>query len=376
MTNDLKKFPDAHIYHYNHYEKRAVRELATVYSSEFPKGDIVNDDLLRKEKYVDLLSVAKQSIRTSEKDMSLKTIEKFYKFERKADIVKADDSVVKYDNWIATKNAKYKKDIISYNEEDCISTYHLREFLVKKKPENIDWFLKTEEVKKEDQAQNKYRRKIPNARSREEVEVELNNRLEKKKNKTNKIFVDHLKNFIGFHWKSNKPEYWDVFDRTGKTHLELEDDTECIANCVLLDDKPKVTDDGFIYSYRFNDQNYKLKQGKSAYDAHQMKGLGTINLIEENFPDKNIVKIFASKKRKNIEMPSLLTLGNSPPPQVHQHDQALNKFLEDYINNDGKNYKSIIGNFIVQDPDVKNVKKDSDLIDEEKLFDFANNRSC
>ena len=362
----FKEFPDAHIYHYAVYEKRAVRELATVYSSEFPKGNIINDNLLRKEKYVDLLSVAKQSIRTSEKDMSLKTIEKFYKFERKADIVKADDSVVKYDNWIATKNAKYKKDIISYNEEDCISTYHLREFLVKKKPENIDWFLKTEEVKKEDQAQNKYRRKIPNKLTREEVEVNLNNRLEKKKNKTNKSFVDHLKNFIGFHWKSNKPEYWDVFDRTGKTHLELEDDTECIANCVLLDDKPKVTDDGFIYSYRFNDQNYKLKQGKSAYDAHQMKGLGTINLIEENFPDKNIVKIFASKKRKNIEMPSLLTLANSPPPPVHQHDQALNKFLEDYINNDGKNYKAIMDMLERKNPDVKNVKKDSDLIDEEK----------
>ena len=362
----FNEYPKAHIYYYAPYEKRAVRELATVYSSEFPKGNIVNDDLLRKEKYVDLFSVAKQSIRTSERDMSLKSIEKFYNFERKADIVKADDSVVKYDNWIATKNAKNKQDIISYNEEDCISTYLLRDFLIKKKPENIDWFLKPEEVKKEDQVPNKYRRKVPNKLTREEVEVDLNNRLEKKKNKTNKNFVEHLKNFIGFHWKSNKPEYWEVFDRAEKTHLELEDDTECIANCVLLDNKPKVTDDGFIYSYRFNDQNYKLKQGKSAYDAHQMKGLGTINLIEENFPDKNIVKIFASKKRKNIEMPSLLTLGNSPPPQVHQHDQALNKFLEDYIKNDGKNYKAIMDMLERKNPDIKNVKKGSDLIDEEK----------
>ena len=362
----FNEYPKAHIYYYAPYEKRAVRELATVYSSEFPKGNIVNDDLLRKEKYVDLFSVAKQSIRTSERDMSLKSIEKFYNFERKADIVKADDSVVKYDNWIATKNAKNKQDIISYNEEDCISTYLLRDFLIKKKPENIDWFLKPEEVKKEDQVPNKYRRKVPNKLTREEVEVDLNNRLEKKKNKTNKNFVEHLKNFIGFHWKSNKPEYWEVFDRAEKTHLELEDDTECIANCVLLDNKPKVTDDGFIYSYRFNDQNYKLKQGKSAYDAHQMKGLGTINLIEENFPDKNIVKIFVSKKRKNIEMPSLLTLGNSPPPQVHQHDQALNKFLEDYIKNDGKNYKAIMDMLERKNPDIKNVKKGSDLIDEEK----------
>ena len=144
----FEEYPNAHIYHYAPYEKRAIRELATVYSSEFPKGDIVNDDLLRKEKYVDLFNIASQSIRTSERDMSLKSIEKFYDFERKADIVKADDSVIKYEHWIATKNEKYKKDIISYNEEDCVSTYQLREFLVKNKPESIDWFVKQEKLKK------------------------------------------------------------------------------------------------------------------------------------------------------------------------------------------------------------------------------------
>ena len=370
LINFLEKrfveYPNAHIYHYASYEKRAIRELATSYSSEFPKGDIVNDDLLRKEKYVDLFSIVSQSIRTSERDLSLKSIEKFYNFKRKADIVKADDSVIKYDNWIATKNEKYKQDIINYNEEDCISTYLLREFLVKNKPENIDWFVKQEEITKEGEEPNKYRRKASNKLSREEVEVDLNNRLEKKKNKTNKKFVENLKNFIGFHWKSNKPEFWEVFDRAEKTHLELEDDTECIANCVLIDDKPKVTEDGFVYSYRFNDQNYKQKEGKSAFDAHQIKGLGTIYSIEENFPDKNIVKILVSKRRKNIEMPSLLTLGNTMPPQVHQHDQALNKFLEDYILNDGENYKSIMDMLERKEPDIKNIKSGSILIEENK----------
>ena len=362
----FEKHPNAHIYHYAPYEKRAIRELAAAYSAEFPKGDIVNDNLLRKEKYVDLFNIVKQCIRTSEKDMSLKSIEKFYNFERKADIVKADDSVIKYDNWIATKDEKNKKDIINYNEEDCISTYYLREFLVKNKPENINWFLKPEPIKKEDQETHKYRRKTPNKLSREEVELDLNNRLEKKKNKSNENFVENLKNFIGFHWKSNKPEFWEVFDRAEKTHLELEDDTECIANCVLIDDKPQTTDDGFIYSYRFNDQNYKLKEGKAAFDAHQIKGVGTIYSIEEKFPDKNIVKIFVSKKRKNVEMPSLLTLGNNTPPQVHQHDQALNKFLNDYIDNDGKNYKSIMDMLERNTPDIKGVKRGSNLIDEQK----------
>ena len=213
--------------------------------------------------------------------MSLKSIEKFYNFERKADIVKADDSVIKYDNWIATKNEKYKQDIIKYNEEDCISTYQLREFLVKNKPTNIDWYFKPADNKTENKEPNKYRRKVPNKLSREEVEIDLNKRLEKKKNKKNDIFVENLRNFVGFHWRSNKPEFWEVFDRAEKSHLELEDDTECIANCVLIDDQPKELDAGFVYSYRFNDQNYKLKEGKAAFDVHQIKNIGSIYSIEE-----------------------------------------------------------------------------------------------
>ena len=181
LEKHFKKYPDAHIYHYNTYEKRAIREMSSAYSKDFPKADIINDDWLRGEKYVDLFRIATQSIRTSEKDMSLKSLEQFYKFERKADIVKADDSIVKYDNWIATKNDKYKQDIINYNKEDCISTYELREFLIQKKPKNIEWFsLKTIEEKNKKEDEKKQQKKHPKKKTREEIEIDLINRLEKK----------------------------------------------------------------------------------------------------------------------------------------------------------------------------------------------------
>ena len=65
-------------------------------------------------------------------------------------------------------------------------------------------------------------------------------------------------------------------------------------------------------------------------------------------------------------MPNLLTLGNGKPPGVHQHDQALNKFLEDFIKNDGKNYKSIMDMLGRSGPDIKDIKKNSNLIDDQK----------
>ena len=62
---------------------------------------------------------------TSEKDLTLKTIEKFYRDERSADIKTADDSMRLFESWIVTKNKKDLKDIIAYNKEDCISTYDI-----------------------------------------------------------------------------------------------------------------------------------------------------------------------------------------------------------------------------------------------------------
>ena len=362
----FEEYPNAHIYHYAPYEKRAIRELATVYSSEFPKGDIVNDDLLRKEKYVDLFNIASQSIRTSERDMSLKSIEKFYDFERKADIVKADDSVIKYEHWIATKNEKYKKDIISYNEEDCVSTYQLREFLVKNKPESIDWFVKQEEIKKEP---SKNRKKTEDKISREDIEIDLIEKLEKKKNKNNNSFVENLQNLVGFHWRDKKPDLWDVFDRAEKSHLELEDDTECIANCVLKSEEPKTINSGYIFSYRFPDQNYKLKKGSSVFDVHAKKEIGSISTIKEKL-DKNILEVFCPKKKDrkgNLypipELPSLLTIGKGYPPTTTQHELALHKFIEDYIQNNGKNYKPIMDMLERNNPDIKELKKNSILVD-------------
>jgi predicted RecB family nuclease len=365
----FEEYPNAHIYHYAPYEKRAIRELATVYSSEFPKGDIINDNLLRNEKYVDLFNIAQQCIRTSERDMSLKSIEKFYDFERKADIVKADDSVIKYEHWIATKNEKYKKDIISYNEEDCISTYLLREFLVKNKPKNIDWFIKEidDPIKNDDT--NKYRKKTENKVSREDIEIDLIQKLEKKKNKKNNFFVENLQNLVGFHWRDKKPDLWDVFDRAEKSHLELEDDTECIANCVLKSNEPKTTESGYIFSYRFPDQNYKLKKGSTVFDVHAKKDIGSVLLIKEKL-DNNLLEVFCPKRKDRKgnpypipNLPSLISVGKGYPPMTNQHETALHKFIDDYIINEGKNYKLIMDMLERNNPDIKGFKKNSVLID-------------
>ena len=64
----FKHYPNAHIYHYNHYETTALKRLAGRYAS----CEEQLDNLLRQQKFIDLYVVARESIRTSEPGLSIK----------------------------------------------------------------------------------------------------------------------------------------------------------------------------------------------------------------------------------------------------------------------------------------------------------------
>ena len=354
----FEKYPKANLYHYNSYEKRALRQLASLYSSDFPEGINFVDYLLRAEKFVDLFLIVNQCVRTSEKDMSLKTIEGvLYKFKRIGDIQKAEDSVKLYDYWLTSKDEKTKQNIIDYNKEDCVSTFYLREFLIDKKPESIDWFSVTDETEK----------KSKEKKSWEEIETELLKSLEKEEIKKNPL-TETIKNLVGFHRREQKPEWWEIFDRMEKTHDELEDDPECIGNCVLQSPKPEKVDKGVIFTYQFNDQDYKLKKDASVYDVHENSSLGKIEEIIEESPNKNIVKIKLGDKKFSTlgEMPSLVSFCRRSAPNIAVLEQALNKFVNDFILNKKSNYQCIIDLLKRENPNLFNIKSGEPLIDESK----------
>ena len=85
-----------------------------------------------------------------------------------------------------------------------------------------------------------------------------------------------------------------------KSHDELEDDPECIGNCILKSPKPELEDKGYVFTYKFNDQEYKLKKDTDVYDVHMNSSIGKIIEIEEQSPNKNIVKIKLGEKTQII----------------------------------------------------------------------------
>ena len=358
LEKHFDKHPQAYIYHYNDYEKRALRELASEFSSSFPKGNQFVDRLLRQEKFVDLYRVVSQCMQTTEKNLSLKTIEVFYREERGADIKTADDSIRLFDDWCSTNDKNLMKNIIDYNEEDCISTHDLRNFLINNRPKDYPWFSQSEEETD----------KNIKVKDFEVQETSILLKLESKKKTGNTKIIDELINLVGFHRREDKSKYWAKFDRLEKTPEELEDDPECIANALFVKKKPVKDSDKTTFIYKFNEQNFKIKEDDSAFDIISDTTFGTINKITEIKDDENYIECTLGKKRldKVGEPPKNFNFGPGSVVNSGTIASALNRFIVDYSESKKTKYKCAEDILKNDFPDLIKIKAGDPIFDVQK----------
>lgn len=123
-------YPNLFIYHYGHYEPTTFKRLAhnyAVYEQEL-------DDLLRKGKFVDLHVIVKEALIASVERYSLKDIENFAKYTRKADLRKAALSRKQIERALQLGEfrllpAAAVELVRDYNEDDCLATHALHQWL-------------------------------------------------------------------------------------------------------------------------------------------------------------------------------------------------------------------------------------------------------
>lgn len=109
--------PEAHIYHYAHYEPTALKRLAMRHATM----EAELDQMLRDHRFVDLYRVVRQALRVPTENYSLKSLETIYWGERSGDVVTAADSVVEYERWCIERDESILDSIARYNRDDCKS---------------------------------------------------------------------------------------------------------------------------------------------------------------------------------------------------------------------------------------------------------------
>ena len=101
-------------------------------------------------------------------------------------------------NWLSDEDKKLLDEIEEYNKQDCISTFKLRNWLLKIKPEGTKWF-----VPEKDQME---------LRSFEENLLEYQKKISSSK-LSNKPMLKLLSDVIGFYNREQKPQWRQFFDR-------------------------------------------------------------------------------------------------------------------------------------------------------------------
>ncbi|WP_380782942.1 TM0106 family RecB-like putative nuclease [Sphingomonas sp. R86520] len=250
FVEHMSRHPSARIYHYANYEIAALRRL----TAEHRTGEAAMDQLQRERRFVDLFKVVGGAIIASEKGYSIKDLEAFYMEKRAADVATAGASVVFYEEWRQTGDQKLLDDIYDYNRTDCVSTQLLRDWLIRDaRPATMPWPVLGD---------------VPDAGALsnvaaedEEVEV-LRGRLQPVRERLGDRVADLLLDLGQFHKREDKPTWWAIFDRLAQESEELLDDLECIQGLEAVGPPVQVTRQSFERTYRFPQQETKLRAGK------------------------------------------------------------------------------------------------------------------
>ena len=227
-----------HIYHYAAYEVSALRRLSTQHDT---RQDEV-DELLRNRAFVDLYQIVCHGLRIGEDSYSIKKVERLYRGGRSTEVATAADSIVRYAQWMVSgqsrdwRESNILREIRDYNQDDCISTAELAQWL------------------RSVAAANGIQSALSIAASASAVEpkvltpeviarLELAARLHARGDAVSQVLGD----LIEFHRREDKPLWWKMFDREQAPAEELRDDPSCVQGITTVG-SPRIRKQSLIQS--------------------------------------------------------------------------------------------------------------------------------
>lgn len=272
----LKCYPDAHVYHYASYEETAIKRLMSQHGTREAQVDW----LLRNGKLIDLYKVVREAIRVSEPSYSIKNIEHFYMAQRDGDVTNAGVSIVFYERWKETGESALLEQIERYNEDDVLSTYLLRNWLLKIKPSDVGAFSGPEAENEKTVAQQKdievrlegYRHQLLGGLPADEGAFSEEDQVS--------LLTFQL---LDFHRRADKPTWWQLFSRQDMTTDELLEDIESLAGLRRTETPPEPIDRSFLFEYSFEPQETKLRTGSQGAIAETLDPVHMFHLDHDRY---------------------------------------------------------------------------------------------
>jgi uncharacterized protein len=258
----LAEDPDMHVYHYAPYEVSVLRRLA----GRFESREREVDELLRRGVLIDLWKVVRGGVAASVPRYGLKEMEAFLDFERAAEIRDGGSSVVEYERYMQTRDTAILAQIAHYNEEDCIATLALRDWLLERRAEALEQFgafppPRSREPREPDERQAS--KKAQRAQLRDSLLARGDPSL------------GLAAGLLHYHEREGKPVWWAFFDRLELTPEELVEDADSIGLLAPIGD-PVADQRSQLQSFSYPPQEHKLAARISPFDPATQERAGRI----------------------------------------------------------------------------------------------------
>lgn len=268
FVDQLCRHPNAHIYHYAQYEPVALKRLAMRYATM----EAELDELLRAKCFVDLYRIVRQAIRAPTEGYSLKDLEQLYRTKRDGAVTNAAASLVEYERWRVTGDNGILDALGRYNEDDCVSTAQMRDWLIAMRPVNAVYGLVAVEA---DRPEVSEKRQALEARKQDIAARVRGSTIGDTRVR------DLVAELLWFHQRSQKPGWWAVFERESWTDDEFVEDSESLG--ALARDttvSPATVKRSADYTYNFPAQDTKLRAGNKPKLPTTRVDVGTIISVD------------------------------------------------------------------------------------------------
>ncbi len=135
LAERRRRFPDMHVYHYNHTERTSLVRLTT----DHGVAELELERQIATGLYVDLFPIVTGAMQVGVESYGLKHIERLTPYDRSHDIDQGAGAVVEYEHWMNDKDQARLDRIARYNEDDVRATRAVRDWLVDHRPDDVDW---------------------------------------------------------------------------------------------------------------------------------------------------------------------------------------------------------------------------------------------
>ena len=260
MTERRRAFPGFHVYHFGHYETSTLKRLMGRYAVREAEVDA----LLRAEVFVDLHRVAVQALRAAVESYSLKDLEHLTGLEREVDLYEAGRARGRLERLLELGEPETIDDglraaVRGYNEDDCVSTLRLRDWLEERRAELT---AKGEEVPR---FVHEPGERTDEAVAKEQRLVELIDALtrglpadpeERTQEEQARWLLAHL---LDYYWREAKVSWWEFHRRRELSADELFEDAGGIRGLELVETVP-ARGRTPVHRYRFPEQRVRMRR--------------------------------------------------------------------------------------------------------------------